>query len=127
MKEYNYDNINEFYEELNEGLNPNMKKLLVWAGWARDQERREEEQKITKLYSHNGFPGRCYEAEVIENDIAIVGELYGNKTEGFYATVNHKRSNVQYSTFDEALLAAICIKYTGNDNALMYVKKILDM
>lgn len=122
-KEYTLETIHEFFDDLDNRLNPSISKMMVWAGYERDNQKRKTEGEIEELFS--GYPGYRYVATLITEDIAIVEEMKRNETVGFLPCVNKKKSHCIYPTFDEALLAALSIKYVGNENAAEWMWKML--
>ena len=42
---YNFDNINEFFEDLNKSLNPQVSKMLVYSGYMRDKELKKQDTR----------------------------------------------------------------------------------
>lgn len=118
MKEYNFDNINEFFEELMNKPNAKINMLHVYGAYERECERIKREQEILdnfnypKWYNHN-----THVAYIVNNNIAIIEELRDNKTVGYFSFVNNKKSNICWATFEQALLCAISILMTGSEDA----------
>ena len=125
MKEYTIDNIGEFFSSLDNSVNENLKKFMVWAGWNRDRKRQEKECDACKNYD---WYGCRYAATIVGEDIVIVEEIgHNDTTNGFYAVVDNDASHNLWHTFDQALLCALSIKYTGDERATVYAKRVLNM
>lgn len=120
--EYNLDNIQEFYDKMEESLNPKIRKMMVYAGYKRDEERRHKENEISKQFE---IAGHAFHTHLISDDIAIVEEVRGANTLGYYAYVNGKRDYCLWNSFDEAVLASLAIKYTNSSNIAPYIWKML--
>lgn len=119
-KEYTLDNIHEFYEEMENSFNPKIRKMMVYAGYMRDKERKEKENEVAQHYKHG-----TYFAHMVSDDIFIVEEVRGADTLGYYAYIGEYKSDYMWNTFDEALLCALSIKYTGREDATYYLLKML--
>ena len=119
-KEYTIDNIHEFYEAMDKSLNPNVRKMMVYAWYARDKERKEKESEVAQQYKHG-----AYFAHMVSDNIFIVEEVKGADTLGYFAYVNGYKSSYIWDTFDEALLCALSIKYTGREDCTGYLLKLL--
>ena len=126
-KEYTLDNIHEFFDELDTKLNPNISKMLVWAGYQRDKERQKKENEIWQKYYNPNFPRCQYNVTLITDDIAIVERTQDGGRLGFTPYVNNEVSDNYYFTLDKALLAALCIKYLGSDSGVEMLIRALDM
>lgn len=122
MKEYTFDNIQEFYDKMDKSVNSKMLKMRVYGSYIEVLKKREKEKTITKVYDR---PGCAHFAHLISEDIAIVEQVKGTETQGYFAHVNNKPSHYIWETFDEALLCALSIKHTGNEQATDYLKKLL--
>lgn len=123
MKKYNFDNINEFFEELMNKPNAKINMLHVYGAYERDCERIKREQEIEDKYDCLGYNYNVY---IITNDIAIVKESSRSRTHGYYAHVCGKKNNVLYPTFEQALLDAISIVMTGREDAAEWMWKLVE-
>lgn len=122
MKEYNFDNINEFFEDLMNRPNAKVHMLRVYDVYERECEENKRKEEIEDKYN---WPGCTYIAHIINDDIAIVEELHIGDTEGYYAHVNDEKSDVLWRTFEQALLAAISVKLTGKFAATEWMWKLV--
>ena len=123
--EYNLDNIEEFFEGLNSGLNPKAKKMMVWAGYQRDLARRDEEAEVNAEYK-DGY-GYSYFATKVTEDIFVVSVYKDGEIRGFIPYVREKNNkcNLINKTFDEAVIAALCLKYDGKEDAAGYIFRMI--
>lgn len=121
-KEYTLETIHEFFDELDNRLNPNISKMIVWAGYEKDRQRQIHEKEIEDIFD---CPGYYYNATIVTEDIAIVKEFKRGEIIGFFPCVNKKKSHCLYPTFDKAFLAALSIKYLGNEDAAEWMWKML--
>ena len=126
-KEYTLDNIHEFFEELDAKLNPNISKMIVWAGYERDKERRQKENEIWKKYYNSNFPLYQYNVTILTDDIAIVEKIKDGHNLGYTPYVNGEVSNNYYFSFYQAMLAGLAIMFTGSDNGVEMLIRALDM
>lgn len=119
---YNFDNINEFFEDLMNGKNAKFNMLRVYGAYERECERIKKEQEIKKVYKNTADYRNVF---IVNDDIAIV-ELheYGNIT-GYCAHVNNRKADYVWNTFEEALLAAVSIKIAGNEDATEWMWKLV--
>lgn len=124
MKEYNFDNINEFFENLMNRPNAKFNMLRVYEAYERECEAIKEIQDVEKEYK---WPGSHYDVHKVNDDIYIVTEMNKGLVTGYFAHVNGKKSHYLWPTFDQALLCALSIKYTGCEDATKYAMKVLDM
>lgn len=120
---YGLDNINDWVEDL--ASKSNIAKLRTYAMVLREQERMQAEQKILSRPRWKNNGRCCYSAQIISEDIAIITEMQGGMVIGYYASVGEYDSCYRFMDFDEALLCAISIKHTGEENATAYMAKLL--
>lgn len=122
---YNIDNIEEFFNGLNSGLNPKAKKMMVWAGYQRDLTRRNEEAEVNAEYKD--CYGYSYFATKVTEDIFVVSVYKSGEIKGYIPYVREKnnRCNSIYSAFDEALIVALCLKYDGTEDAAGYIFRMI--
>lgn len=123
---YNIDNIEEFFDGLNSGLNPKAKKMMVWAGYQRDLTRRNEEAEVSVEYK-DSYDGYSYFATKVTEDIFVVSVYKSGEIRGFIPYVREKNNkcNSIYSAFDEAVIAALCLKYDGKEDAAGYIFRMI--
>ena len=126
-KEYTLDNIHEFFEGLDAKLNPNISKMIVWAGYERDKERRQKENEIWQKYYNPNFPRCQYNVTLITDDIAIVERTQDGGRLGYTPYVNGEVSDNYYFSFYQAMLAGLAIMFTGSDNGVEMLIRALDM
>lgn len=119
---YNFDNINEFFEDLMNKPNAKINMLRVYGAYERECEENKRKQEIEKVY---GNTANYCEVYIVNSDIAIV-ELkdYGRIT-GYCAHVNNKKAYYVWNTFEEALLCAVSIKLTGREDATEWMWKLV--
>lgn len=118
---YNFDNINEFFEDLMNKPNAKINMLRVYDAYEREREENKRKQEIKEKYR---FGNRYYIPHLVSNDIAIVEEQKEGIATGFFAHVNDKRSNWVWPTFEQALLCAVSIKMTGREDATEWMWKL---
>lgn len=122
---YNLDNIDEFFDGLNKSLNPKARKMMVWAGYQRDLARRDEEAEVNSEYK-DGY-GYNYFTTKVTDSIFVVSVYKNGEIKGYVPHVLDKNNkcNSTYSTFDEAVIAALCLKYDGTEDAAGYIFKMI--
>ena len=125
-KEYTLDNIHEFFEELDAKLNPNISKMMVWAGYQRDKERQKKEKEIWQKYYNPNFPRIQYNVTLLTDDIAIVERTQNGVDFVYTPCVNGEVSDNYYFSFYQAMLAGLAIMFTGSDNGVGMLIKELD-
>lgn len=124
MKEYNFDNINEFFEDLMNKPNAKLHMLTVYSVYERECERVKQQQEIESQYNHDRS-GYNYIAHILTDDIAIVEQQEKGTTKGYYAHVNGQKTFDFAETFEQALLKAISIKITGEADAGWWMWRLL--
>lgn len=129
---YALDNIHEFFDNLDNAPNPNMRKMMVWAGYERDRQLAAKLREIEKLYENNDRPSEHYQAFQITSDVFVVEYSSRGETLGYLPCVklstNHfKHPNILYSSFDECVIVAYSILYTGNEDAGQWACKLMDI
>ena len=130
---YTLDNIQEFFDNLDNALNPKIRKMLVWAGYERDKHLGNELLEISKLYeSTDDNPTHQYNANKITDSIYVVEYRTKGQTVGYLPCVKLcagiiKRPNILYKSFDECVIAAYSILYTGHEEAGAWACKLMDI
>lgn len=119
---YNFDNINEFFEDLMNGKNAKLNMLRVYGAYERECEENKRKREIEEKYD---WPGCNYIAHIVNDDIVIVEERKHGITIGYFAYVNDKKSQVLWPTFEQALLASVDVKMTGNFAATEWMWKLV--
>ena len=117
---YTIDNINEFFDDLNNSLNPKVSKMMVYSGYMRDEKLKAKCYEATKNYTYG-----CYFGHYVSDDIIIVQEIKGKDTLGWYVYVNGEASYRRWITFEQALLCAVSIKLTGREDATEWMWKLV--
>lgn len=133
---YTLDNIQEFFDNLDNALNPKIRKMLVWAGYERDKRLGNELLEISKLYENtDSDPTHQYNANKITDSIYVVEYRTKGQTVGYLPCVKLcagsagiiKRPNILYKSFDECVIAAYSILYTGHEEAGAWACKLMDI
>ena len=119
---YNFDNINEFFEDLMNSKNAKFNMLRVYGAYERECEEIDRKQSIEDMYD---WPGRNNVAHIVNDDIAIVEQRQYDKVSGYFAHVNGKKSHYIWPTFEQALLCAVSIKLTGREDATEWMWKLV--
>lgn len=122
MKDYNFDNINEFFADL---MNKPNAQVHMWGTYGIIKRENEKNKKTAKIIEQYIYPGYYYDAVLISDDIAIVTEMKRDKVTGYYAHVEGKKSHRLWPTFEQALLAAVSAKMTGHEDAAEWMWKLL--
>ena len=130
-KEYNLDNINEFYEELEASLNPQFTKFHVWCSYYAEMQRKKECNEITAAYK-NRMGTDYYTCDKVTDNIFIVTRHFNGKQKEYYFPCVKKdgvttRYNVAFDTFDQAVIAAYSYLYTGYEDAGRWACKLMDI
>ena len=130
---YTLDNIEEFYDSLDSKHH----KMVVYGGYIRDKLLRQREKEIEDLFNNRKNPlDRLdrYVANIIETDdktgeeIAIVEYWRKDKLYGYHAYVTGKvERTCLFTTYDEAIIAALALKYIGNIDGLQMIFRALNM
>ena len=130
---YTLDNIQEFFDNLDNSPNPNMRKMMVWAGYERDRQLRAELCKIEKLYENDNMVASSqYNAIKITDYIYIVEYCRKGVTVCYYPCIKItneliKHPNIGYKSFDQCVIAAYSILYTGGKDAGEWACKLMDI
>ena len=124
--EYTLNNIQNFYDQIDKTLNPKVTKMLVYAGYQRDKERREKEKKVSELFKES-LPYHSYTTYVTDDIYVLTRNKKGNIIGYMPYVAGMRFQKIMFDTFDKALLAAICIKYSGETDAAGYIFKMIDM
>lgn len=129
-KEYTLNNINEFYEELNNNLNSTHTKFLVWTAYHKEQKTQKECNEICSAY--NVCAGSYYSCNKVTDNIFIVTRHFNKGKKEYYIPCIKKdglitRYNVAFNIFDQAVIAAYSYLYTGNEDAGYWACKLMDI
>ena len=119
-KTYTLDNVNEWVEDLSKRHQTS--QFITYTTYVAEAERRAKQKAIADLYKSG--PG-VHIATLVTNDIAVVERIVRGGVEGYFAVVNDKPSFYMWPTFDEAIMCAMSIKYSGNEDATKYIVKML--
>ena len=128
---YTFDNIQEFFDSLDNAPNSKIRKMMVWAGYERDRLLREELHNIEKIYeSKDDNPIYHYNAHKISDKIYVIEYMRKELTLGYFPCVRvnkdyMRRSNTLYKSFDQCLLAALSILYTSHEEAGAWAFKLI--
>lgn len=90
MKEYHFDNINEFFEGLMNSKNANDRLMRVYRAYECECEAAKKAQEIESLYNS---PRSGHIAHKISDDIYIVAEMNKGIIVGYFAHVDNKKSH----------------------------------
>lgn len=120
--EYNFDNINEFFEDLMNKPNAKINMLNVYGAYERECEDNKRKQEIEDKFKIAGYHCTC---KLITDDMAVVVAQKMNRPFGYFACVNNKASYIQWPTFEQALLCAVSIKLTGREDATEWMWKLV--
>ena len=122
MKEYNYDNINKFFEDLMNCPNAKFHMMRVYNAYKNECDVDEKKQEIEKIYENTANHCNVY---IINNDIAIIElEEYSNII-GYFAHVRNKKAYYVWNTFEAAFLCAVSIVLTGSGDATEWMLKLV--
>ena len=119
---YNFDNINEFFEDLMNKPNAKINMLRVYGAYKRECEENKKKQEIEDKYD---WPGHNNIAHIVSDDIVIVEQREHGRVAGYFAHVNNKKSSYIWPTFEQALLCAVSIKLTGREDATEWMWKLV--
>lgn len=122
MKEYNFDNINEFFEDLMKGKNAKFNMLRVYGAYERECEENKKKQEIKEKFK---FGNRYYIPHLISDDIVIVEEQKKGEITGYFACVDGMANYRRWPIFDLALLCAVSIKLAGCEDATEWILKLV--
>lgn len=129
-KEYNLDNINEFYEGLEASLNSKFTKFRVWSNYYAEMQRQKECNEIITAYKNR--TGNHYFCDKVTDNIFIVTRNFTDRQKSYYLPCIKKdgvvtRYNVAFDTFDQAVIAAYSYLYTGHEEAGHWACKLMDI
>lgn len=122
MKEYNFDNINEFFEDLMNGKNAKFNMLCVYEAYKCEG---EIEKRIDEIREKYKLTSNYCDVYIINEDIAIVELQDYGKIIGYCTHVDNKKSSYIWPTFEMALLCAVSIKLTGREDATEWMWKLV--
>ena len=88
---YTLDNIQEFFDSLDNAPNSKIRKMMVWAGYERDRLLREELRNIEKIYeSKDDNPIYHYNAHKISDKI-MVKTVWANMSYDNHKTIDKSK------------------------------------
>lgn len=119
---YTIDNINEFFENL---MNLPNAQIRMWGTYGIIKRENERNKKIAKIIEQYNYPSYYYDVTLINDNIAIVTEMKSGEVTGYYAHVDGKKSHYLWPTFEQALLCAVSIKLTGSEEATEWMWKLV--
>lgn len=119
---YNFDNINEFFEDLMNGKNAKFNMMCVYGAYKREG---EIEKRIDDIREKYKLTSNYCDVYIINEDIAIVELQDYGKIIGYCAHVNDKKADCTWDTFEQALLCAVSIKLTGSEDATEWMWKLV--
>lgn len=120
---YTLDNIEEFYDT----LGSKHQKMIVYGGYIRDKNLRYREKEIEDMFNISS-PSDRYVANIIGEEMAIVEYWRKGKLYGYHPYVTGKVENTYcFTTYDEAIIAALALKYIGNMDGLQMIFRALNM
>lgn len=130
VKEYNFGNINEFYERLESSPNSKITKFRVWRDYYTEIQRQKECNEICTAY--NTRAGDYYTCDKVTDNIFVVTRHFNGHQKEYYLPCIKKdgivtRYNVAFDTFDQAVIAAYSYLYTGNEDAGHWACKLMDI
>lgn len=130
---YTLDNIQEFFDSLDNAPNSKIRKMMVWAGYERDRLLREELRNIEKIYeSKDDNPIYHYNAHKISDKIYVIEYMRKEITLGYFPCIkvtknSIRRSHTLYKSFDQCVIAAYSILYTDYEDAGQWASKLMDI
>ena len=119
---YNFDNINEFFEDLMNSKNAKFNMLRVYGAYKREG---EIEKRIDNIREKYKLTSDYCDVYIINEDIAIVELQDYGKIIGYCTHVDNKKSSYIWPTFEMALLCAVSIKLTGREDATEWMWKLV--
>lgn len=130
VKEYNFGNINEFYEGLESSPNSKITKFRVWRDYYTEIQRQKECNEICTAY--NTRAGDYYTCDKVTDNIFVVTRHFNGHQKEYYLPCIKKdgivtRYNVAFDTFDQAVIAAYSYLYTGDEDAGHWACKLMDI
>lgn len=130
VKEYNFGNINEFYEGLESSPNSKITKFCVWRDYYTEIQRQKECNEICTAY--NTRAGDYYTCDKVTDNIFVVTRHFNGHQKEYYLPCIKKdgivtRYNVAFDTFDQAVIAAYSYLYTGDEDAGHWACKLMDI
>lgn len=104
--------INQFFEELNEKPAGKIQKARIYGMALREQERTEQEIAIEKVIKQR-ISNRIENVTIIDESMAVVETIYDIEEEEsvFFAFVNGQAHMEGVKTFDQCVALALCVKY----------------
>lgn len=130
VKEYNFGNINEFYEGLEATPNSKITKFRVWCDYYTEVQRQKECNEICTAY--NTRAGDYYTCDKVTDNIFIVTRHFNGRQKEYYLPCIKRdgivtRYNVAFDTFDQAVIAAYSYLYTVDEDAGRWACKLMDI
>lgn len=129
-KEYDLNNINEFYEELEASPNSKFAKFLVWRNHYTEIQRQKECDEIATAYENR--TRNYYTCDKVTDNIFVVTKNFIDGQKSYYLPCIKKDGvtthyHVAFDTFDQAVIAAYSYLYTGHEDAGHWVCKLMDI
>jgi hypothetical protein len=125
LQERNMEEILKFFKELEGTPGERVWKGRMYGALMREEENYEKEKPIREYLSKN-LKGEIW----IINDDFQIAEIEFNplsKKKSYHMFYQYKSLCECAETFDEALLALICYKYTKTTQAALWIKNMISM
>lgn len=133
MKDYHFDNVQEFFDELQD--KNNVTKMMVYSAYKEKEQQIEEKKEIIDLYyNKNHSRVDYYNVYKICDNFFIVEFIYKNSTGDdkiiYTPCVDKTPIYIYYNKFDSAIIAGLALKYNPGDReaiATPWACKLLNM
>lgn len=143
MAENKFDEVQKFFDDIENSINPKMMKAIIYAAYMNENERMKECSEAANHFNKDGYYKTCIAHKVTDRIFVVefVVEIFNYNAIHdtrvlFYPYVKYNNDdgnnrNLQpdyaYETFDEAVIAAYSFIYTGNVEAGEWACKLMDI
>lgn len=116
------ENIQDVFFDIRNKPNSNFNLYRIYSAYQRECDTDQRKQEISQLYKYVGYHN---EVNIVNDEIAIVTHIKNGKVLGYFAHVGNRKSNVLWDDYYKALLAAISIKMTGEEDATEWMWRLI--
>ena len=143
MAENKFDEVQKFFDDIENSINPKMRKAIIYSVYMNENERIKECSEIENHFNKDGYYKTCIAHKVTDRIFVVefVVEIFNPNAIHdtrvlFYPYVKYNNDDENnrnsqpdcaYGTFDEAVIAAYSFIYTGNVEAGEWACKLMDI
>lgn len=139
MAENKFDEVQKFFDDIENSINPKMRKARIYAAYMNENERMKECSEVANHFNKDGYYKNCIAHKVTDrifvveivrphaiHDVRVLFYPY-IKYDNDDENNRNSQPDYAYKTFDEAVIAAYSFIYTGNVEAGEWACKLMDI